>query len=298
MSGGFGPGEVYNRRVTKHIRELLPDRPASSDNYTFGGTTTLDADRHPGGRAGGRSHLRAYVGEDGQITVLEQSRITSDEETLWACQNRIRRTHEIDGTSMEPFTYDVQTRLRSRGETKGNRRPVSIAEFTEKPVYGGREAQAALLLAEKIAVRKETSVGSAEGLCCSLHGLPSLSRVIDQSIVGLDWRTVNDLLGPEADTIAANADVELLRGERRKEAESKGLTIFTDDPDEQAERALEHRGRDDPAPDGRDDPAPDARDDDPTQLPEGMSPEKAREELRRIADEIREMKSGSSKTRD
>jgi len=288
MSGEFGPGGVYNHRVTKHIKELLPDRPQALDNYRFGGTAILDSQRHPGRPAGGKCKLEAYVGTDGQITVLEQSRIASDGDILWAVQNRVRRTHAVDGASMEPFAYDVTTRLKSGDETKRDTATVCLDGFTDRPVYGGHEVQAAVLLAEKIAVRKESSAAPSEEICCSLHDFPSLSRVIHSTTyVDLTWEELNDLLGPEADTIAATAPIDLLQGEERREAESKGLEIFSEDVDGQAKEALEYRAGSGSDGDARDSPE---RAGVATQLPDGMDPEEATERLQEVVAEIQRMK--------
>jgi hypothetical protein len=283
MRGEFGPGEVYNRRVTKHLRSLLPDRTVPEEQYTFGGRTVLDDETNPGRPAGGTCQIKAYVGVDGQVTVLEKSAVQSGDETLWACRNLLQRTHEVDARSMEPFTYHVQTSIQRSGGAKSNERTIKLEELTADPVYGGREAQAALLLAERIAVEKQRHRHSAGTSCCSLTDLPSFPRVVGQGWLGLDWGDVARLLGPDADTIAANATVGEVEPDERKAAKEKGLEIFT--PEEPlSERIDRHRPASPPQ------QRSDATDRFATELPEGMSPDEAEQKLSEMEAQIREMK--------
>lgn len=285
MSGEFGPGEVYNRRVTKHLRSLLPNQIRPGDDITFGGRTVLEKGSNPGKPAGGTCRIRAYVGADEQLTVLERSEVRSEGEVVWASRNLIRRTHEVDGAAMEPFHYHVQTKIKSRDTVKGNRTQVDIAAFTSKPVYGGREAQAAVLLAERVASEKR---GRGTGRsCCSLVGLPSFPRVVGRGWLGLDWQAVNDLLGPDADTIAANVSIDPLEDEERQAAQDKGIEIFT--PGEvEVNEAVGDR-----SPANADRPDQHAGDDDgvATELPEDVSPDEAERKLFEMVERIRAMKS-------
>lgn len=247
----------------------------------------LDDDNNPGKPAGGVCRIKAYVGADGQLTVLEKSEVKSEDEVLWASRNVIRRTHEVDGAEMQPFRYDVRTKIKSRDSVKGNRTRVSVREFTSKPVYGGREAQAAVLLAERVGIEKEPTHGSQGRSCCSLHDLPSLPRVIDRGWIGLDWSELNDLLGPEADTIAANTAIESVKEEEREAAEAKGIEIFTPG-DEAVDDAVGTRT---PAnADQRTGPSPD---DDRirTELPDSVDPGDAERWLVEMAKQVRRMKS-------
>ena len=284
MSGEFGPGEVYNRRVTNHLQSLLPDATRPGDSYTFGGSTVLGRDSNPGKPAGGTCRIKAYVGADGQLTVLEKSAIKQDDELLWASRNLIRRTHDVDGADMEPFSYHVRTRIQSRDSRKGNETTVDLTEFTSKPVYGGREAQAAVLLAERVAKEKGPGGG---GHCCSLRDLPSFPRVVGRGWLGLDWQVINDLLGPEADTIAANVSIDAVQDEERQAAEAKGIEIFT--PGESAVNEV----ADDRSPANAGRRAPPTRDDDdvPTRLPDDVSPGEAERKIFEMVERIRRMKS-------
>lgn len=284
MSGEFGPGKVYNRRVTKHLQTLLPNRTRSGDDYTFGGRTVLDSENNPGKPAGGTCQIKAYVGDDGQITVLERSRITSGTEELWASRNLIRRTHAVDGAEMEPFRYHVATEIQSGDTTKQNRTRIDVSEFTEKPVYGGREAQAAVLLAERVAVEKVPA--SARQNCCSLQGLPSFPRVVGKGWLELDWADLDDLLGPDADTIAADVSLESIDDTERQAAAAKGIEIFSD-PDEDLEEEVGERT---PANAAHPHPWED-RDDDriPTDLPDGVSKTEAQRQISEMIELIQGM---------
>lgn len=284
MSGEFGPGEVYNRRVTKHLQALLPDRTRSGDDYTFGGRTVLDSESNPGKPAGGTCQIRAYVGGDGQITVLERSRITSGTEVLWASRNLIRRTHAVDGAEMEPFRYHVVTEIQSGDTTKENRTRVNVSEFTEKPIYGGREAQAAVLLAERVAVEKVPA--SARQSCCSLQDLPSFPRVIGKGWLELDWADLDDLLGPDADTIAADVSLDSLADAEREAAATKGIEIFTD-ADEDLQEEVGER-----TPANAASPHPwDNRDEDqiPTELPDDVGKTEAQRQISEMLEQVQGM---------
>ncbi len=278
-----GRGEVYNRRVTKHIETVLPETIFATCDYSFGGDRILDRETTASRPAGAECELRAYVGDAGQIVVLERTRLWAGDDTVWACQNKVQRTLEVDSPSMTPFTYDVQTRIMDGADWNGNRKHVSVNGFTDQPVYGGREVQAAVLLAETLANRKEPRTTAGDTACHSLHGLPSLARMIDSGrYVALSWEEMNELLGPNADTIAAGTTIDELKPEARKKAEQKGMTIFTEtDPstvDTRSGRTRETGPADEErATEGR--------------LPDDVDPSEARAKLEETVREIRQMKS-------
>lgn len=289
MSGHWGPGRVYNRRVTRHIDRLLPEHLLPDRDFSFGGRTIIDRENNPGKPPGGTCEIKTYVGADGQLAVLEKSELTSEGEILWACWNRIRRTHGVDGSELPPFQYHVQTQIINQGERKRDETLISLSGLEEMPVHGGREAQAALLLAESLAVEKAASPRQRSDVCCSLTNLPSLPRVIDNgNVIDLDWRAVNDLIGPDSEMIAANVDIDPVPEEERREAEARGVEIFSedgDDPDEldrdsgkieslREERLAEMAERE-----------PDYR-----SLPEDMDPAEAEEKILEMAEEIYEMR--------
>jgi len=288
MSSRSNPGRVYNRRVTRHIQGLLPERSLARNDFTFSGETIIDRENNPGKPPGGRCTIKAYVGEDGQLTVLEKSRLRSEEgDILWACWNRIRRTHGVDAQALSPFEYHTQTQIISRGERKRDETIIGLDEFDEMPVYGGREAQAAAILAERLAVEKAVAPGERSDICCSLHAMPSLARVIDRGeVVRLGWREMDALLGPDSEMIAAGVDVEPVDDEEREEAITKGVDLFEDDVSaEQAEKRRE-KGR------KRANERRDSREGVAEELPDDVSPEEAKRKLREMVEDIYEMRDG------
>jgi len=286
MSGEFGPGEVYNRRVTKHLQTLLPAVARPGDSYSFGGRTVLDDETNPGKPAGGTCQIKAYVGVDGQITVLEKSELRSGDDLLWASRNVIRRTREVGGAEMEPFRYQVLTKIRSRDSTKGTRTAIDLSEFTSKPIYGGREAQAAVLLAERVASEKATP---GDGSCCSFRDLPSFPRVVGKGWLGLDWQAVNDLLGPDADTIAATVSIESVEPAEQEAAASKGVEIFTPPQKPSVDDAVGDRS---PGNDLVPHPWETSKDDGvQTELPDDVNPSEAERKILEMIERIRRMKS-------
>jgi hypothetical protein len=288
MSSRSNPGRLYNRRVTRHIRSLLPDSALPENDFTFSGTTVVDRENNPGKPAGGTCTIKSYVGEDGQLAVLEKSELALDGDIAWACWNRIRRTHTVDGTALSPFSYHVQTQILDRGTRKRDETIVSLAGLEEMPVYGGREAQAALVLAECLAVEKAVAPEERSDVCCSLHRLPSLPRLVDRGeLLRLSWRDLDELLGPEAEMIAADASVEAVPDEERREAAAKGVKMFTDeDSDVEDEGFVETRRRRSPNDSG------DRRERNARSLPDDMSPEEAERKLIEMAEEIYEMRTG------
>lgn len=290
MSSQSNPGRVYNRRVTKHIDSLLPERTLPDNDFTFSGTTIVDKENNPGKPAGGTCTIKCYVGDDGQLAVLEKSELVSRGDTVWACWNRIRRTHTVDGTDIPPFEYHVQSQIFDRGTRKRDESIVSLAGLEEMPVYGGREAQAALLLAESLAVEKAIAPDERSDICCSLHRLPSLPRLIDRGeLVRLSWREVDELVGPDAEMIAANVDVDTVPDKERQEAAAKGVKMFTDDDSDVVDEEFTDRRAKRRAEQAKDREAT-RRERDARSLPDDMSQEEAEAKLVEMAEKIYEMR--------
>ena len=290
MSHRSSPGRLYNRRVTKHIADLLPERVLSDQNFTFEGKTILDREKNPGKPAGGTCKIKSYVGRDGQLAVLEKSQLVSQGETLWACWNRIRRTHAVGGTALAPFRYHVQTQILNRGERKRDETVISLAGLEEMPVYGGREAQAALILAESLAVEKAVVPEERADVCCSLHRLPSLPAVIDRDeILSLSWKEVDALVGPDSEMIAADASIEKVLDEERTEARKKGVKMFTDEGPDFGDRtrSRSRSQKQTSQPDQHE-----AEERIASSLPEDMTPAEAEEQILAMAEEIYEMRTG------
>jgi hypothetical protein len=274
--------------VTRHIKSLLPERVLPEDDYTFRGTTIVDRENNPGKPPGGTCTIKSYVGEDGQLAVLEKSELRMEDEIAWACWNRIRRTHAVDAPEIPPFRYHVQTQIYDRGSRKRDETMVTLAGLEEMPVYGGREAQAALLLAESLAVEKAVAPEERSDICCSLHRLPSLPRLIDRGeLVRLSWRELDALVGPDAEMIAPNATIDTVPDEERQEAATKGINIFSDDDHDVDDEGFVEKQRRRSGVDRED-----RREQTDRSLPDDMSPEEAEEKLIQMAEEIYEMRGG------
>jgi hypothetical protein len=273
---------------------LLPEHTPAENDFTFSGRTVVDRENNPGKPAGGTCIIKAYVGDDGQLAVLEKSELKLEGEIAWACWNRIRRTHTVDGADIPPFRYHVQTQIFDRGTRKRDETIVSLAGLEEMPVYGGREAQAALLVAESLAVEKAVAPDERSDVCCSLHRLPSLPRLVDRGeYVRLSWRELDELVGPDAEMIAADASIHTVPDEERQEAATKGVKMFTDEDNDVAEeeftdRSARRRARADADPDEQ------RRERNARSLPDDMSPEEAEQKLVEMAEEIYEMRGEDS----
>lgn len=75
-----------------------------------------------------------------------------------------------------------------------------------------------LLIAESLAVEKAVAPDERSDICCSLHRLPLLLRLVDRGeYVRLSWRELDELVGPDAEMIAADPD------EQRRERNARSL---------------------------------------------------------------------------
>jgi hypothetical protein len=228
---GFGPGEVLNRRVSGHIAELLPANLTTRSEYYVDGRRWLHPDRIPGGAKQGICSLEAYVSAGGEFEIQVSRAFDPKTDHGWRCHNRIARTRAAGGRSLDPFEYLVRSALTIGGKKRTDRSTVDWATLGEDHIYGGREAQAAVLLCEAVTHRLAKSDEGFTSHHGSLSGCGSLSRVIDEGRpVDVDWETVDDLLGPDADTIAAQAGVEPIESEERIErARERGIEFLDGD---------------------------------------------------------------------
>jgi len=225
---GFGPGEVLNRRVSGHIAALLPANLTTRSNYFVDGRRWLHPDRIPGGANQGICSLEAYVGTGGEFEIQVSRAFDPKTDHGWRCHNRIARTRAAGGRSLDPFEYLVRSAVTIGGKKRTDRSTVDWATLGDDDIYGGREAQAATLLCEKVAHRLAESDEGFTSHHGSLSGCGSLSRVINEGRpIDVDWATVDDLLGPDADTIAAQAGVEPIESEERIErARERGIEFL------------------------------------------------------------------------
>jgi hypothetical protein len=229
--GGFGPGDVLNRRVSGHIAELLPANVSRRSDYYVEGRRWLDPERIPGGAKQGVCRLEAYVGTGGEFEVQLSRAYDPKTDHGWRCRNRIARTSAAGGRSLDPFEYVVRTAVTIGGKKRTDRSTVDWETLEADHIYGGREAQAAVLLCEKVAHYIAKSDEGFTSHAGSLSGCGSLSRVVDEERpLDADWETVDELLGPDADTIAATVGIERIESEERVErAKERGIEFLSED---------------------------------------------------------------------
>jgi hypothetical protein len=290
MGDRFGPGAVVNRRVNRHLQELVPEASNPDVDYTFEGRRGLPADQVLGRSNTGVCTLEAFVGVDGQFEIRVERVFDPDSERQWVVRNRIARTETTMSRSVGPFEYVVRTELVIQGDERTDESVVDWTELGEDPIYGGREGRAATILAERMANRRAGASPGADHYG-SLSGVGSLSAVVDNDrYISTDWETLDGLVGPEADTIAATADTgTIASNEERERAKAKGIDFLADGlHDDLEDRGGETEGwrtgnlwtdiQDRPDDEGW------------RSLPDGMTEAEAREKIRGIVEEIRNMK--------
>lgn len=283
---GFGPGDVVNRRVNSHLQELLPPQVSAAKEYHLEGQRTLPAAELPGSADQCLCLLESYVGLDGQFEVQVERIFDRGTDGEWRIENAISRT---GSGSLSPFTYLVQTTIELMDDVTQDRSRVAWEALGEDPIHGGTEAQAAVLLTEKMSHLRARERGHGIDHAGSLSHLGSLSNVIDDALqVDTDWVEVDALLGPDADTIAATVGFEALEAKAdRLEAEKKGIDFLGDDPfDEMEDFGSDDAGTATQTGGGNTERARPAWMTPPAEL----TVEETEAELRSLSAEIREMK--------
>ncbi|MFW6018202.1 MAG: hypothetical protein ACOCPX_05220 [Halapricum sp.] len=254
MGSGFGPEDVVNRRVNRHVKELLPAQVSPQKDYLLEGQRWLASETLPGDADRCLCLLKGFVGQRGQFeihikrvfdrenesnrndTSARPHESTADPEASyndhydgeWYIENTITRK----GTgSLSPFTYLVKSDVELLGDVETDRARVAWTELGDDPIYGGREAQAAVLLTEKMSHLRARERGKGMDHSGSLSRLGSLSNVIDTGRqLRTDWEAIDELLGPDADTIAATTGFDALESrEKYLEAERLGIDFLAAD---------------------------------------------------------------------
>lgn len=225
---GFGPGDVVNRRVNKHIKQLLPSQVSAIKDYHLEGQRFLLQDSLPRNADECLCLIESYVGKNGQFEIHVERVFDRQTDGEWRIENTISRN---SAGSLAPFTYLVKSRIEILGNVETDRSRVAWTELDEEQIYGGREAQAAVLLTEKMSHLRARETGNGMSHAGSLSRLGSLADIIDTGRqLRTDWEEVSELLGPNADTIAATVGFDTLESEEeRLEAEKKGIDFLTDD---------------------------------------------------------------------
>ncbi|WP_229115548.1 hypothetical protein [Halapricum desulfuricans] len=281
MGSGFGPEDVVNRRVNKHLEQLLPTQVSTRKDYHFEGQRLLPPEGLPGSADRCLCLLESYVGRRGQFEVRVERVFDRGTDSEWRIENTI--TRKSDG-SLSPFTYLVTSEIAVLDDVEADRARVSWEALGKDPIYGGREAQAAVLLTEKMSHLRARERGKGMGHAGSLSRLGSFSNVIDAGRqLRTDWDEVEELLGPDADTIAATVGFDALESrEKRLEAEQKGIDFLTADiTDLQSEGDRRDRTRNGDSDVDR----PDWQ-----TLPAELTAEEAEAELQKIRSRLRQMK--------
>ncbi|AKH97461.1 hypothetical protein [Halanaeroarchaeum sulfurireducens] len=238
----WGSGDVLSRKVGNHIQEILPANLQNSENAYFEQDGILRGELLPEDATEGTIHIVGGVGEDSQFKVLVEKTLTlnyvSDEgEPIErTVQLTFYRAESKDLDELAPFEYTVTIREMEREATRTETRIPTIADIATDRYLGREETLAALLLTEIIANKKASSGRNrTERLshAGSLAQLGSINAAIDNNRFrfgwGLDWETLNDLLGPDAETIISKTSVETTTPERRKAASQKGIDFLADD---------------------------------------------------------------------
>lgn len=238
---GFGSDDVVNRRVNKHLTELLPSQVLDRRDYHLEGQRYLPREQVSNNAETCLCYLEAFVGQNGQFEVHVDRTFDEDTGREWTCSNRVSRDKSV---ARSPFTYTVRTEVELMEDTHVDGSRTGWAELGTDPVHGGKEAQAAVLLAEKMSHLRARERGSPMDHCGSLSSLGSFSNVVDTGRqIEADWTEIEELLGPDAETIAATTGFEeLVSDERRQRAEQKGVEFL--EPD-YTESLAEYDGRSD-----------------------------------------------------
>lgn len=282
---GFGPGDIINRRVNNHVQQLLPAQIFSQKDYHLEGERFLPSTELSGSTGECLCRIESYVGANSQFEVHEERIFDHQTDNEWRIENTVSRT---GAGSLPPFTYSVKSKIEILGDVETKSSRVTWAEFGEEPIYGGDEAQAAVLLTEKMSNVRAREQGNGRSHAGSMSRLGSLSNIVDNDRqLRTDWEAVNELLGPDADTIAATVGFDTIESrDQRLEAEKKGIDFLTDDLESIDGFQTDGKARDGQSQGGQPESVRPAWKTPPAEL----TAEQTEEELRGLTEEIREMK--------
>ncbi|MFP4529956.1 MAG: hypothetical protein ACLFNC_01540 [Halodesulfurarchaeum sp.] len=241
----WGSGEVLSRKVGANIEELLPPNLATADNVHFNAHGPLRQAVRPERAVGGTIDVSGVVGEGSQFKVVlelsmqKQAEIGTDPEDLedWTVTTTFFRSAEKGPGNLDPFQYSVEW-----NETIGERAAsdagvVDLNTVGEQYRYGRSDGVATLLLTEIMANRRasaQTSRADRISHYGSLAMMGSFNTALDNGRISgdgwkLDWPQVADLLGPDAETVAARMAVETALPEKQRRAAMKGVDFLADE---------------------------------------------------------------------
>lgn len=240
----WGSGDVLSRRVGANIEEILPASLSGDDNVHFTAYGAMRQSVLPPEAVGGILELTGMVGENSQfklaLTATMQRRAAAGggpETGDWTIQASFYRTAGHGVADLDPFAYAVEWREQHADRSASDSAVVSLDSVAETHRYGRTEGVAALLLTEIIANRKASARsdrGQRVSHAGSLAMLGSFNSAVDAGRIPgangpLDWEGVAELLGPEAETLAAKTSVQTAVPEKQRRAAKKGLDFLHDD---------------------------------------------------------------------
>jgi len=245
----WGPGKVLSRRVSAHIDEILPATIPQDGDVHFTALGAMQNEVLPPGAVGGIIELSGLLGENSQFTVEVSMSLqrrggsaSNPREDDWQVSAEFSRVEGRGPADLEPFQYYLEWTETTADGTHSDSGVISLPKIAEDYRYGRSESMSALLLTEIIANRKASKSNDRHGRVShagSLAMLGSFHTAVDEKRIPgpegkLDWAAVDALLGPDADTLAAQMDVSTTIPEKKRRAVAKGVDFLSDDNSETA----------------------------------------------------------------
>ncbi|MFW6384140.1 MAG: hypothetical protein ACOCZC_01940 [Halodesulfurarchaeum sp.] len=240
----WGTGDVVSRRVGANLEEILPTSLSRDEDVHFSAYGAMHRQILPEAAVGGLIELSGSVGEDSQFEVTLESKMQrraaaggDPDGDDWLVRARFSRVEGRGPADLDPFSYHVEWQERTRDRTRGDSGVVSLGAVGDRYQFGRAEGVAVLLLTEILANRKAGMSRERRKRidhAGSLAMLGSFHTAVDEKRIPgmsgpLDWETVDALLGPEAETLAASMNIETTVPERQRRAAAKGRDFLSDD---------------------------------------------------------------------
>lgn len=251
----WGPGEVLSRKVGANIEELLPPNLATADNVHFTAHGPLRRAVRPERAVGGTIDVSGVIGEDSQFKVVlelsmqKRAESGTDPEDLedWTVTTTFFRSDGKGPGDLDPFHYYVEYHETIGERAASDSGVVDLNTVGEQYRYGRSDGVATLLLTEIMANRRasaQTSRADRISHYGSLAMMGSFNTALDNGRISgegwkLDWSQVADLLGPDADTVAARMAVETAVPEKRRRAVMKGVDFLADETLDSSDSGLD-----------------------------------------------------------